>query len=92
MSRLEMAMATLIQTFDQYAGSDGKKSTLSKTEVKTLVEKELPGLLKGAKNPGEVDKFLKDLDLNGDAEVDFQEFVMLIVVLTCAVHSRFCKQ
>ncbi|XP_005800085.1 protein S100-P [Xiphophorus maculatus] len=92
MSQLEMAMATLIQTFDKYAGSDGKKSTLSKTEVKTLMEKELPGLLKAAKNPGEVDKFLKGLDFNGDAEVDFQEFVTLVVALTCAAHSRFCKQ
>uniref|UniRef100_A0A3B3TQW5 S100 calcium binding protein P n=1 Tax=Poecilia latipinna TaxID=48699 RepID=A0A3B3TQW5_9TELE len=92
MSHLEMAMATLIQTFDQYAGSDGKKSTLSKAEVKTLVEKELPGLLKvRSKNPDEVDKFLKNLDLNKDSEVDFQEFVMLIVVLTCAIHGRFCK-
>uniref|UniRef100_A0A3B3WKJ1 S100/CaBP-9k-type calcium binding subdomain domain-containing protein n=1 Tax=Poecilia mexicana TaxID=48701 RepID=A0A3B3WKJ1_9TELE len=53
MSHLEMAMATLIQTFDQYAGSDGKKSTLSKAEVKTLVEKELPGLLQVRCSPAE---------------------------------------
>ncbi|XP_054914654.1 protein S100-P-like [Poeciliopsis prolifica] len=92
MSQLEIAMATLIQTFDKYAGSDGKKNTLSKAEVKTLVEKELPGLLKTVKNPGEVDKLLKSLDFNGDAEVDFQEFVTLIVALTCAAHGRFSKQ
>lgn len=48
--------------------------------------------VQAAKNPGEVDKFLKGLDFNGDAEVDFQEFVTLVVALTCAAHSRFCKQ
>ncbi|PWA14802.1 hypothetical protein CCH79_00014535 [Gambusia affinis] len=92
MSQLEVAMATLIQTFDKYAGSDGKKCTLSKTEVKTLMEKELPGLLKAAKNPSEVDKLMKDLDFNGDSEVDFQEFITLVVALTCAAHNRFCKR
>lgn len=46
MSNLEIAMATLMQTFDKYASSEGKKDTLSKREVKTLMEKELPGLLK----------------------------------------------
>ncbi|XP_043953958.1 protein S100-P-like [Gambusia affinis] len=92
MSQLEVAMATLIQIFDKYAGSDGKKCTLSKTEVKTLMEKELPGLLKAAKNPSEVDKLMKDLDFNGDSEVDFQEFITLVVALTCAAHNRFCKR
>ncbi|KAM4565031.1 protein S100-P-like [Fundulus diaphanus] len=92
MSHLEVAMATLIQTFDKYASADGKRATLSKAEVKTLMENELPGLLKAAKNPEEVDKLLKSLDSNGDAEVDFQEFVFLVAALTCAAHDRFCKK
>lgn len=46
MSQLETAMAMLIKTFDTYAGKDGKKESLSKSEVKTMLEKELPGLLK----------------------------------------------
>lgn len=46
MSKLETAMAILMQTFDTYAGVEGKKDSLSKAEVKTLLEKELPGLLK----------------------------------------------
>lgn len=39
-------MAMLMQTFDTYAGKDGKKESMSKTEVKTMLEKELPALLK----------------------------------------------
>ncbi|XP_012716858.3 protein S100-P [Fundulus heteroclitus] len=92
MSHLEIAMATLIQTFDKYAGADGKKATLSKAEVKTLMEKELPGLLKAEKNPEAVDKLMKSLDSNGDAEVDFQEFVFLVATLACTAHNRICKK
>lgn len=46
MTQLETAMAILIKTFDTYAASEGSKDSLSKTEVKTLLEKELPELLK----------------------------------------------
>lgn len=46
MSQLETAMAILMRTFDMYAGAEGSKATLSKGEVKTMMEKELPSLLK----------------------------------------------
>ncbi|XP_074480108.1 protein S100-P-like [Sebastes fasciatus] len=91
MTQLETAMAILMKTFDTYAAGEGKKDTLSNAEAKTLLEKELPALLKGAKNQGEVDKLLKGLDFNGDSEVDFSEFVVLVAALTCACHNRCSK-
>uniref|UniRef100_A0AAQ4RSE6 EF-hand domain-containing protein n=1 Tax=Gasterosteus aculeatus aculeatus TaxID=481459 RepID=A0AAQ4RSE6_GASAC len=92
MTQLETAMAMLMKTFDTYAAGEGSKDTLSKAEVKTLLEKELPGLLKSAKNPGEVDKLFKSLDFNGDSEVDFSEFVVMVAALTCACHDRGSKK
>ncbi|KAG8006299.1 hypothetical protein GBF38_005546 [Nibea albiflora] len=92
MSQLETAMALLMRTFDQYAAGQGKKDTLTNAEAKTLLEKELPGLLKAAKNPEEVDKVLKGLDFNGDNEIDFSEFVVLVASLTCACHDRCPKK
>lgn len=53
MTQLETAMAILMKTFDTYAAGEGKKDTLSKGEAKTLLEKELPGLLKVPCSPGE---------------------------------------
>ena len=53
MSQLETAMAILMKTFDTYAAGEGKKDTLTKAEAKTLLEKELPGLLKVPYSPGE---------------------------------------
>lgn len=38
-------MAILMNTFDTYAGADGKPDSLSKKEVKALLKKELPGLI-----------------------------------------------
>ncbi|XP_028284747.1 protein S100-P-like [Parambassis ranga] len=84
MSQLENAIAILLQTFDDYAGKEGKKDTLTKREVKTLLEKEL--LLQEAKNPGEVDKLMKKLDLDGDSEVNFNEFMTLVGCLACFIH------
>ncbi|XP_020502092.2 protein S100-P-like [Labrus bergylta] len=91
MSNLETAMALLMKTFDTYAGAEGRKDSLSKAEVKTLLEKEMPGLLKAAKNQSEVDKLIQGLDFNGDSEVDFSEFVVLVAALTCACHDRCSK-
>ncbi|XP_029310217.1 protein S100-P-like isoform X5 [Cottoperca gobio] len=92
MTQLETAMAILMKTFDTYAAGEGKKDTLTNAEAKSLLEKELPALLKVAKNQAEVDKLLKGLDFNGDSEVDFTEFVVLVSALTCACHNRGGKK
>ncbi|KAM9406905.1 protein S100-P-like isoform 1-T3 [Salvelinus alpinus] len=92
MSQLETAMAILLKTFDKYAGAEGNKGTLSKAELKTMIEKELPSLLKASKNPEDCDKLMKALDHNGDSEVDFNEFVVLVSALTCACHNRCTKK
>uniref|UniRef100_A0A8C5M0R3 EF-hand domain-containing protein n=1 Tax=Leptobrachium leishanense TaxID=445787 RepID=A0A8C5M0R3_9ANUR len=36
-------------------------------------------------------KLMKDLDENGDNEVDFNEFVTLVAALTCFGYKRFEK-
>ncbi|XP_022065544.2 protein S100-P-like isoform X1 [Acanthochromis polyacanthus] len=91
MTQLETAMAILMKTFDTYAAGEGKPDTLTNAEAKTLLQKELPGLLKNAKNQDAVDKMLKGLDVNGDSEIDFSEFVILVASLTCACHDRSKK-
>ncbi|KAG7261692.1 hypothetical protein CRUP_023443 [Coryphaenoides rupestris] len=85
MTKLEAAMALLMTTFEEYAGKEGKKDSLNKAEVKTMMNEQLPGFL------GALDELMKGLDHNNDQEVDFQEFVVLIATLTCACHGRFCK-
>ena len=41
------------------------------------------------KDPATVDKIMKDLDSNGDGEVDFEEFVSLVVGLSIACEQCY---
>ncbi|XP_048158743.1 protein S100-P isoform X1 [Corvus hawaiiensis] len=113
MSQLETAMGMTIAVFDQYARTDGNRQTLSKAELKTLLEKELPNFLafltaaltgstyflqlveklefsrKSGKDKDAIDNVFKNLDENGDSQVDFKEFVIFVAALTCCCHKYF---
>lgn len=45
MSDIQTAMALLINAFDKYSGKEGDKYTLSKAELKELLQNELGDLL-----------------------------------------------
>ncbi|XP_001372143.3 protein S100-P [Monodelphis domestica] len=91
MSELEMAMGMLIDVFDRYSSTEGNKDTLTKAELKTLIEKEFPNFVKNSKDKDAVDKLFKNLDDNGDSQVDFNEFIIFVAALTCACH-KICHE
>ncbi|XP_005408869.1 PREDICTED: protein S100-P [Chinchilla lanigera] len=91
MTELETAIGLIIDVFARYAAGEGSKQSLSKSELKALMEKELPGFLQSGKDKDTVDKLLKDLDANGDATVDFNEFMVFVAALTSACHSYFVQ-
>lgn len=82
-------MGMIIDVFARYSGAEGNKQSLTKGELKVLMEKELPGFLQSGRDKNTVDKLLKDLDANGDAEVDFNEFIVFVAALTSACHKYF---
>ncbi|XP_066424259.1 protein S100-A1 isoform X1 [Molothrus aeneus] len=88
-SQLEGAMETLINVFHHYSGKEGDKYKLSKKELKELLQSELGCFLETQKDAGAVEKIMQDLDENGDGEVDFQEFVVLVAALTVACNTFF---
>ncbi|XP_027009079.1 protein S100-A10b [Tachysurus fulvidraco] len=88
-SDLERAMETLITVFHRYAGKEGNSTTLSRKELRQLMESELSTFLKSQKDPATVDKIMKDLDTNGDGEVNFEEFVSLVVGLSIACEQCY---
>lgn len=89
MTELEVAMGMIVDVFARYSGVEGAKQSLTKGELKALMEKELPGFLQSGREKDAVDKLLKDLDANGDAEVDFNEFIVFVAALTSACHKYF---
>lgn len=88
-SELERAMESMITVFHKYAAKEGSGNTLSRRELKDLMENELSGFLKSQKDPTTVDKIMKDLDSNGDGEVNFEEFVSLVVGLSIACEQCY---
>ncbi|AWP21502.1 putative protein S100-A1-like isoform 2 [Scophthalmus maximus] len=88
-SELENAMESLIKVFHRYASDDGKSTTLNRRELRSLMENELSNFLQSQKDPAAVDKIMKDLDTNGDGQVDFEEFVSLVVGLSIACEQCY---
>ncbi|XP_072100108.1 protein S100-B-like [Mobula birostris] len=82
-SKIEVAMQNLLDVFYQYAKSD--KCTLTKWQMKQLVETELGQLTKNKKNIAYFDKLMKELDFDGDGEVNFEEFLSFIsgIMFSC---------
>ncbi|CAM9483927.1 unnamed protein product [Lampetra planeri] len=89
---LELTIASMMGIFKSYAGKDGDSSRLSKSELKSLLNKELPGYLQNANDPAVIEKELKNLDEDGDGQVDFKEFIIFIAALTAACYDAIEAQ
>ncbi|XP_034023591.1 protein S100-B-like [Thalassophryne amazonica] len=83
---LEGAMITIIRVFHKYSGH---KCNLKKAELKDLINNEMSHFITRIQENETLDELFADLDQNGDLEIDFQEFVTLIAMVTSACHELF---
>ncbi|NXX83559.1 M126 protein, partial [Urocolius indicus] len=88
LSELEKAMNVIIDVFHQYSRREGDRDTLTKNELKLLVEKQLANYLKHVKSKATIDEIMKDLDFNKDAQLSFSEVILLITRVTIATHEH----
>ncbi|NWH92255.1 M126 protein, partial [Aegithalos caudatus] len=88
LSELEKAMDVIIDVFHQYSRREGDRDTLTKKELKLLIEKQLANYLKHVKNKSSVEQIMKDLDVNKDAQLSFGEVMLLVTRVTCATHEH----
>ncbi|XP_030330012.1 protein MRP-126-like isoform X1 [Strigops habroptila] len=88
LSQLEKAMDVIIDVFHQYSRREGDRDTLTKTELKLLIEKQLANYLKHVKSKATIDEIMKDLDMNKDAQLSFCEVMLLITRVTIATHEH----
>ncbi|XP_078054624.1 protein S100-A1-like [Mustelus asterias] len=89
-TKTEVAMQNLMDVFYQYAKGD--KYTLTRSQMKTLVETELVQLTKKKGNVEAFDKMMKDLDFDGDGEVNFEEFVSFIASLMFSCNELYVQK
>ncbi|XP_054662425.1 protein MRP-126-like [Grus americana] len=88
LSELEKAMDVIIDVFHQYSRREGDRDTLTKRELKLLIEKQLVNYLRHVKNKLTIDEIMKDLDINKDAQISFCEVMLLITRVTIATHEH----
>ncbi|NWH66248.1 M126 protein, partial [Geococcyx californianus] len=88
LSELEKAMDVIIDVFHQYSRREGDRDTLTKQELKLLIEKQLANYLRHVKNKASLDEIMKDLDVNKDQQISFCEVMMLITRVTIATHEH----
>ncbi|NXB04557.1 M126 protein, partial [Cnemophilus loriae] len=88
LSELEKAMDVIIDVFHQYSRREGDMDTLTKKELKLMIEKQLANYLKHVKSKATIDQIMKDLDVNKDAQISFGEMMLLVTRVTCATHEH----
>ncbi|XP_068188826.1 ictacalcin-like [Antennarius striatus] len=81
MSDILRAITLLVDVFRKYAGREGDPDSLTKPELRELLDRELRGFLTGEDDQKKLDELFKDLDENKDNTVSFQEFGTLVLTL-----------
>ncbi|XP_015414180.1 PREDICTED: filaggrin-like [Myotis davidii] len=89
MSTLLENVIAIIDLFQQYSKTDKETDTLSKEELKELLEIELGPILKNPDDPDTAEVFMDILDIDHNQKLDFEEFFLMVFKLAKAYyHSK----
>nr|4PCW_A Chain A, Filaggrin [Homo sapiens]4PCW_B Chain B, Filaggrin [Homo sapiens]4PCW_C Chain C, Filaggrin [Homo sapiens]4PCW_D Chain D, Filaggrin [Homo sapiens] len=92
MSTLLENIFAIINLFKQYSKKDKNTDTLSKKELKELLEKEFRQILKNPDDPDMVDVFMDHLDIDHNKKIDFTEFLLMVFKLAQAYYESTRKE
>ncbi|KAI1885926.1 hypothetical protein AGOR_G00208780 [Albula goreensis] len=92
MSDLQQGMGLVIATFHKYAKkeNDTAAPTISKADMKLLLQSELGTALDTGNDPSKVDQIFKDLDANADGTIDFLEYATMVACI-CMVSNELMQ-
>ncbi|KAM6968210.1 S100 calcium binding protein W isoform 2-T2 [Aplochiton taeniatus] len=89
MSRLEQAIISMVEVFENYASKDDKKHQLSTAELKALMEEELTSPeFKDKIHADDLKEAMELLDKNHDGEVNFREFSRCVAALAKGYYKQ----
>ncbi|XP_065116820.1 S100 calcium binding protein W [Paramisgurnus dabryanus] len=89
MSKLEKAIAAIVEVFDEFAGKDDQKSQLSPAELKELIKTQLSSPdFKDKLDPENIKEVMDALDKNRDGNVNFREFSQYVACLSKGYYTK----
>ncbi|NXD58827.1 TRHY protein, partial [Corvus moneduloides] len=72
------SIATIVSVFQQHARGDGDGSGLSRGTMRELIQREFADALVKPHDPQTIEKILQFLEWDGDGDIDFNEFLLLV--------------
>uniref|UniRef100_A0A7N4PWD6 EF-hand domain-containing protein n=2 Tax=Sarcophilus harrisii TaxID=9305 RepID=A0A7N4PWD6_SARHA len=88
MTDLENSCETIVNIFHQYSVRTDDFDTLSFNEFNRLVKEQFPNWLGRVNDPEFITNTFRSVDKNKDKQVDFGEFVNLLIPLIKATHDH----
>ncbi|XP_032752878.1 filaggrin-like [Rattus rattus] len=92
MSTLLESITSMIDIFQQYSNNDKEEETLSKEELKELLEGELQAVLKNPNDQDIAEVFMQMLDVDHDDKIDFTEYLLMVLKLAQAYYETSQKR
>ncbi|XP_008831187.1 filaggrin-like, partial [Nannospalax galili] len=87
MSTLLENITSMIKIFHEYSNKDEETETLSKNELKELLEVEFQSVLRNPNDPNTADIFMEILDVDHNDKIDFTEFLLMVFKLAQAYYE-----
>ncbi|NWT11399.1 TRHY protein, partial [Vireo altiloquus] len=72
------SIATIVGVFQQHSRGDGDGSSLSRRRMREIIQREFGDALVKPHDPQTIEKILQFLEWDGDGEIDFNEFLLLV--------------
>ncbi|XP_077620138.1 protein S100-A8 [Crocuta crocuta] len=88
LTELESAINSIIDVFHNYSLEKGNYHALYRDDLKKLLETECPRYMKKK----DADTWFKELDINSDGAVNFEEFLILVIKVGVATHHEIHQE
>ncbi|XP_026548106.1 protein S100-G-like [Notechis scutatus] len=86
---LEQALGEVVCTFQRYCRKEGDRNTLSKNQLRSLLQTEMPSLQTLQIKGQALEEMLTLLDVDQDGEVTFEEYIRFVAAAFTFFHLQF---
>ncbi|KAK9391042.1 hypothetical protein NXF25_018372 [Crotalus adamanteus] len=86
---LEQALGEVVCTFQRYCQKEGDRNTLSKAELRNLLQTEMPSLQTLEIKGPALEELLTLLDTDQDGQVTFEEYIRFVAAAFTFFHLHF---